>query len=357
MNFNLLWICLSSLLLFSKSGERKISAEDTLYWQGQQKYMVNPKDFFGKFPEELESFIVMFQNKEDFIKVGLYKSSNFIFYGPPGTGKTYIASVFAQRLNADFMYVQGTELIDMWQGAGIRKPTELFEKARRHRDDVNKPVVMFIDEIDTVVGSRDNPNMHEGTLQLLGSLLKEIGAEVNNNIFVIIATNRKDNLDAALVRSGRFDHHVYFDLPSQQERKEFLLFLIASYRSMFHSSIDWDLIARNTHGYTYADLRKCIDDLKREHVLSKLQKRNCAEQICQNDILRLFPSLVKPVSQLSDIALMQTVDSCMQQEIIFPEQATESDQSIIGSWFSSLSCLVAKILSPSSITKYVSGRK
>lgn len=265
--------------------------ESSCYWESQKKHLVNPADFYGTFPVELEEWITVFQHKQDFAKVGLYKSSNFLFYGAPGTGKTYIASIFAQRLGAEFMCVQGDELLDKWQGAGLTKPTELFIKARARRDATKKPVVMFIDEIDTIVQSR-NGYMHEGTLQLIGTLLKEIGAEVNNDIIVIVATNKIHLLDEALVRSGRFDHHIHFQLPGLYDRKKFLEFIIKPYPLIFDEAIDWNLIAQNTQGYTYADLRKLIDTIKRHYVLKQINSNSTDKKITLADIAQMDPKLV-----------------------------------------------------------------
>jgi len=265
--------------------------ESSVYWDSQKKYLVDPADFYGTFPAELEAWITMFQHKQDFVKVGLYKSSNFIFYGLPGTGKTYIASIFAQKIGADFMCVQGDELLDKWQGSGLTKPTELFVKARARRDATKRPVVMFIDEIDTIVQSR-NGYVHEGTLQLIGTLLKEIGSEVNNNIIVIIATNKIHLLDEALVRSGRFDHHIHFKLPGRYDRKKFIEFIIKPFPLVFGDDIDWDLIAQNTEGYTFADLKKLVDTIKRNYVLNQINGVSVDRKVSLSDIAKIEPALV-----------------------------------------------------------------
>jgi|GEM_PF-3407997 len=265
--------------------------ESSAYWESQKKYLVDPADFYGTFPSELEAWITMFQHKQDFIKVGLYKSSNFIFYGLPGTGKTYIASIFAQKINADFMCVQGDELLDKWQGSGLTKPTELFVKARARRDATKRPVVMFIDEIDTIVQSR-NGYVHEGTLQLIGTLLKEIGSEVNNDIIVIIATNKIHLLDEALVRSGRFDHHIRFELPGRYDRKKFIEFIIKPFAFIFSEDINWDLVAHNTEGYTFADLKKLVDTIKRNYVLNQINGASMDRKVLLSDIAQIEPALV-----------------------------------------------------------------
>src|SRR3990167_296149 len=91
---------------------QKLEEEIDPYWANQKKYLVNLQDFYGQLPAALQACIVMMQNKNEFAQVGLCRTSNFIFYGPPGTGKTYMASVFAQKIGAEFMYVKGNELLD-----------------------------------------------------------------------------------------------------------------------------------------------------------------------------------------------------------------------------------------------------
>ncbi len=260
---------------------------DDPYWKNQQKYIVNLADFCGELPAPLQNAITMINYKSQFAQMGLNKSSNFIFYGPPGTGKTYIASIFAQKIGAEFMYVQGNELMDQWQGAGLRKPAELFEKARARRDLTGKSIVMFIDEIDAVVGSRDIGWVNDGKLQLIATLLKEIGADVNNNIIVVAATNRINAIDIAFLRSGRFEHHILFDLPNVQERQKFLEFLIKPYINIFSENIDWQLVAGHTEGFSPADLKKLIDTLKMHYVMNEI-KRGLSEEsfkISYEDIL------------------------------------------------------------------------
>ncbi|MBP6892085.1 ATP-binding protein [Candidatus Babeliales bacterium] len=252
----------------SKNSEHSVNDP---YWDNQKKYMVKLADFCGDLPPELEMAVTMICHKSQFANVGVLKTSNFIFYGPPGTGKTYIASIFAQKIGAEFMYVQGNELLDQWQGAGVRKPAELFEKARARRDLVHKPVVMFFDEIDAVVGSRDSGWINDGKLQLIGTLLTEIGAEINNNIIVVAATNRIDAVDTAFLRSGRFDYHIPFKIPTTKERQKFLEFLINSYKHIFSDAIDWYLIACKTEGFSPADLKKLIDTLKINYITYKIQ--------------------------------------------------------------------------------------
>lgn len=260
------------------------------YWESQKKYLVDPAQYYGSMPQDLEMAVYMMQHKKEFEQVGLYKSSNFIFYGPPGVGKTYVGSIFAQKIGAEFMYVQGSELQDCYVG-GHRKPEELFARARRRRDATGKQIVMFIDEIDATVGSRDRWANGPNEQQMIAALLKEIGSEVNNGIIVVAATNKIENIDSALLRSGRMEYHIKFTLPTVQDREKFLQFIIKSCSNIFDSAIAWDLIARKLEGCNYADITKIINDLKQIFVVKKIETKNEKLCITQDDILQYLTRL------------------------------------------------------------------
>lgn len=256
---------------------------DTQYWESQKKYLIDPKDYYGSMPEELEAAVFMMQHKEEFKQAGLYKTSNFIFYGPPGVGKTYVGSIFAQKIGAEFMYVQGSELQDCYVG-GHRKPEELFARARRRRNKTNKPIVMFIDEIEATVGSRDRWGSSSNDQQMIAALLREIGSEVNNGIIVVAATNKIERLDEALLRSGRMENHIKFTLPNVEDRKKFLLHLTQAFTNIFNAHIDWATVAFKLDGCNFADIKKFVDGLKHAYVMKKINNKDENLRITQSDI-------------------------------------------------------------------------
>ncbi|MBI2344736.1 ATP-binding protein [Candidatus Dependentiae bacterium] len=268
------------------------SPEDQQYWESQKKYLVKPEDYYGSMPQDLENVLFMIQHEKEFKEAGLYKTSNFIFYGPPGVGKTYVGSIFAQKIGAEFMYVQGSELQDCYVG-GHRKPEELFARARRRRNKVNKSVVMFIDEIDATVGSRDRLGSGPNEQQMIAALLKEIGSEVNDGIIVVAATNKIKNIDEALLRSGRMEHHIQFTLPNEQDRESFLKFLIKPFINFFDSKIVWSFIAQQLKGYTFADIKKIVDDLKQAYIIKKINTKDEGLRITHNDIMHCLDTRKK----------------------------------------------------------------
>ena len=274
--------------------------DDEQFWRAQEKYLVDPAKYYGQLPEELSLAVYREQHKKDFEDVGLYKKANYIFHGPPGVGKTFVGSIFAQKIDAQFMYVRGGDLMDKWQASGLTKPEELFEKARARRDKLKKPILMFIDEIDTIVSSRDKAYVHQGDMQLLGSLLKEIGSDVNNDIIVVAATNCLKNIDEALLRSGRFDHHIAFELPLVKDIENFCLFLTKRY-SFFDVNINWSKVALRLKGLNYADVNKMIDVLKQAYVLKKIKSGMGAVQITQEDVMNYIDSC-KEVAKANAVA-------------------------------------------------------
>lgn len=270
---------------WSASSDQYEDPVEKEYWEGQKKYMVDPNNYYGSMPEDLETAVFMIQNKEEFEKAGLYKTSNFIFYGPPGVGKTYVGSIFAQKIGAEFMYVQGSELQDCYVG-GHRKPEELFARARHRRDLTGKPVVMFIDEIEAIVGSRDRWGSTVVDQQMIAALLKEIGSEVNDRIIVVAATNKIERVDEALLRSGRMEHHIKFTLPNTQDREKFIQFLIKPFSNIFDAKIVWPIVAQELEGKTFADISKIINDLKQAYVIKKINTKNDSLLITHNDIMQ-----------------------------------------------------------------------
>lgn len=243
--------------------------EDSDYWEAQKKHLIKELDYCGEIPEELQRYVAMINNPELYKQLGVYKSSGFIFHGPPGTGKTFLASIFAQKIKSDFMYVKGDDLMDKYQASGLSKPAEFFEKARKRRDKTGGRITIFLDEIDTIV---NGDGQHEGTQQLIGSLLKEVGSEVNHDIFVVAATNKFNSLNKALLRSGRFEHHVEFTLPDIHERKKLLDFFKKPYASDFANDIDWNNISEKTVGFSPADLQKMMTAAKISTAIRRTQK-------------------------------------------------------------------------------------
>ena len=141
-----------------------------------------------------------------------------ILVGPPGTGKTLLAKAIAGEANVPFFSIAGSEFVEMFVGVGASRVRSLFQEAK-----MNKPCIIFIDEIDAVGRQRGSGlgSGHDEREQTLNQLLSELdGFEINRGVIVIAATNRIDILDKAILRPGRFDRHIHIEnkIPLKQNR-------------------------------------------------------------------------------------------------------------------------------------------
>ncbi len=187
---------------------------------------------------------------ELFKKVGIEPPKGVLLIGPPGTGKTLLAKAVAHHTNATFIRTVGSELVRKYIGEGARLVRELFDLARE-----KAPSILFIDEIDAI-GSRRLDLSTSGDREVqrtLMQLLAEMdGFDPLGDVKIIAATNRPDILDEALIRPGRFDRIIEIPLPNLDARKQ--IFRIHT-RSMNLKDVDIDLLAKNTEGFSGADIK------------------------------------------------------------------------------------------------------
>jgi ATP-dependent Zn protease len=177
-------------------------------------------DIAGKIAPEIEDLLNEESRREKNKELGVKPIKGILLHGPPGTGKTLYARVLAGEMNAYFIPVSGSEFVEIWVGNGPKRVRELFEKAKQALLFGAPKVVIFIDEIDAIGGSRDlEPNSEYRNT--LNELLKQMdGFAKNDKIMVIGATNHLENIDKALRRPGRFDRLVKINLPDYEDRCE-----------------------------------------------------------------------------------------------------------------------------------------
>ncbi|BGO96524.1 Valosin-containing protein [Rhodotorula toruloides ATCC 204091] len=191
------------------------------------------------------------EHPEKFLKYGMSPSKGVLFYGPPGTGKTLLAKAIAHECQANFISIKGPELLTMWFGESEANVRDVFDKAR-----AAAPVVMFFDELDSIAKARGGgPGGDAGGAgdRVLNQILTEMdGMNAKKNVFVIGATNRPDQIDPALLRPGRLDQLIYIPLPDEPSRTSILK--AALKRSPIAADVDLGFIAKNTHGFSGADL-------------------------------------------------------------------------------------------------------
>ncbi|HET8616430.1 MAG TPA: ATP-dependent zinc metalloprotease FtsH [Actinomycetales bacterium] len=206
--------------------------------------------------EELQEIKEFLAEPAKFQAVGAKIPKGVLLYGPPGTGKTLLARAVAGEAGVPFFSISGSDFVEMFVGVGASRVRDLFEQAK-----ANAPAIIFVDEIDAV-GRHRGAGMgggHDEREQTLNQLLVEMdGFDVKTNVILIAATNRPDILDPALLRPGRFDRQVSVDAPDKKGR-EHILAVHAKGKPMA-PSIDLEIIARRTPGFTGADLANVLNE-------------------------------------------------------------------------------------------------
>jgi len=204
----------------------------------------------GGLDEELDRIREMIEmplsNPEEFRRLGIDPPSGVLLHGPPGTGKTLIARAVANEVDAYFDTISGPEIVSKYKGESEERLREAFDQAEE-----NAPSILFIDEIDSIAGSRDeDADMENRVVAQLLTLMD--GLEDRGRVVVIGATNRVDAIDPALRRGGRFDREIEIGVPDEEGRREILDVLT---RDMpLADDVDLDRVAAQTHGFVGADL-------------------------------------------------------------------------------------------------------
>jgi len=206
--------------------------------------------------QEMSEIVEFLREPERFTALGARIPHGILLVGPPGTGKTLLARAVAGEAGVPFFSISGSEFVEMFVGVGAARVRDLFDQAKR-----NAPCIVFVDEIDAV-GRHRGAGLgggHDEREQTLNQILVEMdGFETNTNVIVVAATNRPDILDPALLRPGRFDRRVVLDHPDIQGRKEILN--VHSKGKPIDPSVEMETIARQTPGFTGADLANLVNE-------------------------------------------------------------------------------------------------
>ncbi|HZD79151.1 MAG TPA: ATP-dependent zinc metalloprotease FtsH [Actinomycetota bacterium] len=206
--------------------------------------------------EELQEVKEYLQNPAKFQAMGAKIPKGVLLFGPPGTGKTLLARAVAGEAGVPFYSISGSDFVEMFVGVGAARVRDLFDQAK-----ANAPAIVFIDEIDAV-GRHRGAGLgggHDEREQTLNQLLVEMdGFDQRTAVILMAATNRPDILDPALLRPGRFDRHVTIDRPDLEGRKGILK--VHARGKPFDGSVELDVIARRTPGFTGADLSNVINE-------------------------------------------------------------------------------------------------
>ncbi len=206
--------------------------------------------------EELEEIVEFLRNPQKFSRLGGKIPKGALLVGPPGTGKTLLARAIAGEAGVPFFTISGSDFVEMFVGVGASRVRDMFEQAKK-----NAPCIVFIDEIDAVgrargVGMGGGNDEREQTLNQL--LVEMDGFEANEGVIIIAATNRKDVLDPALLRPGRFDRQITVSNPDIKGREKILA--VHARKVPLGPDVDLRIIARGTPGFSGADLANLVNE-------------------------------------------------------------------------------------------------
>ena len=206
--------------------------------------------------QELTEIVEFLKYPEKFVALGARIPKGVLLVGPPGTGKTLLSKAVAGEAGVPFFSISGSEFVEMFVGVGASRVRDLFDQAKK-----KSPCIVFVDEIDAV-GRQRGAGLgggHDEREQTLNQLLVEMdGFDTNTHVIVIAATNRPDVLDPALLRPGRFDRHVTLDRPDIKGRRAILE--VHARNKPLDSTVDLDVLARQTPGFSGADLSNLINE-------------------------------------------------------------------------------------------------
>ena len=233
--------------------------------------------------EEVEEIVHFLKNPNKYTQLGAKIPKGALLVGPPGTGKTLLAKAVAGEAHVPFFSLSGSDFVEMFVGVGASRVRDLFAKAKE-----KAPCIVFIDEIDAVGRARSNSQNLGGNDErenTLNQLLTEMdGFGSNSGIIILAATNRVDILDGALTRAGRFDRQIFVDLPDINDRKE--IFTVHLKNIKTDSSLDLDLLARQTPGFSGADIANICNEA------ALIAARNEKEFVSREDFMNAVDRII-----------------------------------------------------------------
>lgn len=276
----------SSIFNFGKSTATLVEKE---------KSNVTFEDVAGLEEAEMEvrEIVDFLKNPETFTRLGAKIPKGVILVGPPGTGKTLLAKAVAGEAKVPFFTISGSEFVEMFVGVGASRVRDLFKQAKE-----KAPSIVFIDEIDAIGRSRGKGTFLGGANDeresTLNQLLTEMdGFGTNSGVIVLAATNRADMLDPALLRPGRFDRHIYLELPTMKEREE--IFKVHLKPLKLEDNIDIHLLASQTPGFSGADIANICNE---SALIAARQKK---EKVGKQDFLDAIDRIVAGLEKKSKL--------------------------------------------------------
>jgi cell division protease FtsH len=276
----------SSIFNFGKSNARLMEKEASL---------ITFDDVAGleEAETEVKEIVEFLKAPEKFTKVGAKIPKGIILVGPPGTGKTLLAKAVAGEAKVPFFSISGSAFVEMFVGVGASRVRDLFKTAKE-----KTPCIVFIDEIDAIGRSRGKGAYLSGSNDeresTLNQLLTEMdGFDTNSGVIVLAATNRADLLDPALLRPGRFDRHIYLELPNLKEREE--IFKVHVRALVMAEELDMHMLASQTPGFSGADIANICNEA------ALITARNKKDKIGKTEFLEAIERVVAGMERKSKI--------------------------------------------------------
>lgn len=263
---------------------------------------------------EVEEIVSFLKNPEEYTRLGAKIPKGILLVGPTGTGKTLLAKAVAGEAEVPFFSLSGSEFVEMFVGVGASRVRDLFKRAKEIA-----PSIVFIDEIDAVGRTRSKVNSFQANDErenTLNQLLTEMdGFGPNTGVIVLAATNRADILDKALLRPGRFDRHIYLELPDKKEREE--IFKVHLRPLKLNEKVDVEQLASLSPGFSGADIANICNEAA---LIAARKKKDLIEQ---TDFMEARDRVVGGLERKSKII------SAKEKEIIAHHEAGHA----IVSWY------------------------
>jgi len=239
--------------------------------------------------QEVKEIVDFLKDPQRYTRLGAKIPKGVIIVGPPGTGKTLLARAVAGEAQVPFFSLSGSEFVEMFVGVGASRVRDLFKRAKE-----KAPSIVFIDEIDAVGRSRGRNTILSGANDeresTLNQLLTEMdGFGTNTGVIVLAATNRADVLDPALLRPGRFDRHIYLELPDRVERKA--IFTVHLKPLVLAEGVDIEFLASQTPGFSGADIANICNEAAL--IAARQRKENVEKQDFLDAMERIVAGLEK----------------------------------------------------------------
>ena len=230
--------------------------------------------------EEVFEVISYLKNEESYKYLGVDLPKGILLEGPPGTGKTLLAKAIASETKSNFISISGSEFVELIVGMGALKVRNLFKEARK-----NKPCIIFIDEIDAIGKKRSTSlNSNDEREQTLNQILAEMdGFDDNEGLTILAATNRKDILDDALIRPGRFDRIIKIGLPDKTSREQILTYYLK--KKPIDVTVDVNSLSEITEGFSGAQLKNLVNEAailavrENSKIISRINLDNALEKL------------------------------------------------------------------------------